>query len=262
MSTKPRSLLRMEYEAAAEAYLKSLPPEHFMEAVPQATQREITLESLALVKLVRSDFHVFNELLVQYPRGRPPRIQQVVPDNMVTVSAEPIKVKGSYDLPLQPCGPFWVMEYVSQHSKRKDYEESFEKYERELKVPYYLTFYPDNDEMTLYRHNGRRYVTVTPNEQGRYAIPEVELEVAILGGWVRFWHRGKLLELPGELQRRVDEERRLRQEAERRAEEAEQQAREAERQAKEARERAERAEQEVAQLRAELERRSDRPNGA
>ena len=51
MSTdKPISLLRLEYDRAAEAYLRSLPPEHFMEATPQATQREIAVESLALVK--------------------------------------------------------------------------------------------------------------------------------------------------------------------------------------------------------------------
>ena len=54
------------YEAYAQEYLRSLPPEHFMEAIPQARQREITLESLALVKARRPDFHVFNELLVQY----------------------------------------------------------------------------------------------------------------------------------------------------------------------------------------------------
>ena len=51
MSTdKPRSLLRLDYADAAEAYLRSLPPEHFMEATPQATQRKITLESLDLVR--------------------------------------------------------------------------------------------------------------------------------------------------------------------------------------------------------------------
>ena len=41
-SNKPRSLLRIEYEEAAEAYLRSLPPEHFMEATPQSIQRVIT----------------------------------------------------------------------------------------------------------------------------------------------------------------------------------------------------------------------------
>jgi hypothetical protein len=49
MSTHlPRPLLRIAYEEAAEAHLRSLPPEHFMEATAQATQREITLGSLVL----------------------------------------------------------------------------------------------------------------------------------------------------------------------------------------------------------------------
>src|SRR5437762_1365034 len=101
-TTKPRALLRIAYEEAAEAYLRSLPPEHFMEATAQGKQREITMESLALVKPLRDDLHYFNELLVQYPRGRQQRICQVVPDNMVVKSKEPIKADGSYDVPFQP----------------------------------------------------------------------------------------------------------------------------------------------------------------
>src|SRR6185437_9227678 len=96
---KPRSLLRIEYEESAEAYLRSLPLEHFMEATAQGTQREITLESLALVRARRSDVQIFNELLVQYPRRGQPSIGKVVPDNMVVVWPEPIKASGSYDLP-------------------------------------------------------------------------------------------------------------------------------------------------------------------
>ena len=73
---KPRSLLRLEYEEAAEAYLRSLPPEHFMEATPQATQRTITLESLDLLHARRPEIQLFNELLIQYPYGRQGRIRQ------------------------------------------------------------------------------------------------------------------------------------------------------------------------------------------
>ncbi len=106
MSTaKPRSLVRIEYEEAAEAYLRSLPPEHFMEATQQARQREITIESLALVEPHRPDVHYFNELLVQYPLARGGKIGQVVPDNMVVVCDQPIKASGSYDVLLQPVGP-------------------------------------------------------------------------------------------------------------------------------------------------------------
>src|SRR5579884_643041 len=199
MSTdKPRSLLRLDYADAAEAYLRSLPPEHFMEATPQATQRKITLESLDLVHARRPEVQLFNELLVQYPHGRGKRIRQVVPDNMVVVHPQPIEAVGSYDVPFQPVGPFWVMEYVSKSSRRKDYEDSFRKYERDLRVPYYLLFYPDNQEVTLFRNSGRRYVAVRPNEAGRLAIPELELEVGLLDGWVRSWFRGALLPLPAD----------------------------------------------------------------
>src|SRR5262245_58872292 len=132
--TAARERLRREFERAAEEYQAGLTLEHYMEATPQARQREITLASLALVRARRSDFHLFNELLVQYRRGRPKRIRQVVPDNMVVIHPEPVEAVGSYDVDLQPARPFWTLEYVSKSSRRKDYEDNFRKYERELKV--------------------------------------------------------------------------------------------------------------------------------
>lgn len=199
------------FTAAAAAYLQMLRtecPEHFMEATPQAHQRKITLESLDLVHERRPEVQIFNELLVQYRRTGEDKIRQVVPDNMVVVHSEPIIADTSFDMPLQPVGPLWTLEYVSKGSLRKDYEDSFHKYERDLRVPYYLTFYPDNDELTLYRLSAKkRYVRIKPNDHGRHPIRELDLEVALLGGWVRFWFRGELLPLPGELLRQVDEER-------------------------------------------------------
>ncbi len=243
---KPRSLLRIEYEEAAEAYLRSLPLEHFMEATAQGTQRAITLASLALVKARRPDLYVFNELLVQYPRRSGKKIGQVVPDNMVVVCDEPIEANGSYDLPLQPVGPFWMLEYVSKHNKRKDYEDNMEKYERELKVPYYLLFYPDVRELTLFHLGSRKYRTVKPNEHDRLDIKELEVEVALLDDWVRFWYRGELLPLPADWQREMDETRRQLRQMKRRAGEEAKRAEE-EHQARLA------AEQEVLRLRATLE---------
>ncbi len=200
----PRALLEIRYYEAAQKYLRSLPPEHFMEATPQATQREITLESLALVRAARSDFHLFNELLVQYPRSGRKKPGQVVPDNMVVLYQGALKPEGSYDVPLQPARPFWMLEYVSKSNKRKDYDDNMDKYEHHLQVPYYLLFQPDVQELTLYHHNDQKYVSVKPNGQGRLAIAELEMEVALLNGWVRFWYRGDLLPLPGDLQRDLD----------------------------------------------------------
>src|ERR1700722_2322865 len=120
----PRALIEVRYYDAAQEYLRNLPPEHFMEATPQATQREITLESLALVRAQRPEVQVFNELLVQYPLPRRKRPGQVVPDNMVVIHSEPIQAEGSYDVPLQPVGPFWMLEYVSRSNRRKDYDDN------------------------------------------------------------------------------------------------------------------------------------------
>lgn len=204
-TTKPRSLMRLEYAEAAEAYLRSLPPEHFMEATPQSIQRVITSESLDLVHADRPDVQYFNELCVQYPWGEPSRIRQVVPDTMVVVHPEPIQAVTSYDIPLQPVRPYWMLEYVSKLSKRKDYDISFAKYENELKVPYYMLFYPDNQELTLFYRRRRKYAAMRPNRSGRLAIASLDLEMGLLGGWVRFWYRGDLLPLPAEQQRRLRE---------------------------------------------------------
>jgi len=219
-STKPRGLIACSYEAAAQEYLRSLPLEHFMESTGQSKQREITLESLALVKARRSDFHVFNELLVQYPVPGQRRPGQVVPDNMVVISAEPVEAESSFNYPLETARPFWMLEYVSKSNKRKDYDDNFDKYERDLKVPYYLTFYPDHQDLSLYRHTGKKYVSVKPNKHGRLAIPELKLEVGILNGWVRYWQEGELLPLPADLQRDLDEAKRRAAEAERKLQSA------------------------------------------
>src|SRR5258708_609492 len=133
-SVVPPHVLRRLYAEAAEEYLRGLPLEHFMEATPQATQRKITVASLEVIQVDRPDVQTFNEWLVQSPQEQSAKPGQVVPDNMVVVSKQPIGPRKSYNLPLESAPPFWVMEYVSEHNKRKDYEESFVKYERDLKV--------------------------------------------------------------------------------------------------------------------------------
>jgi len=204
-SIKPRHLLSLEYDRYAREYLRRLRPEHFMEAFGQSTQRKITVESLDLVQARRPEVQVFSGLLVQYPHGREPRPHQVVPDNMVVLHDTPLKVEGSFDIPMQPAGPFWVLEYVFKNSERKDYDDSFYKYEQELKVPYYLIFHPEEQELTLFRHTKRKYVSVKPNEHGRLALSELKLEMGLLGEWCRFWYRGELLPLPADLLRRAEE---------------------------------------------------------
>jgi Uma2 family endonuclease len=269
VSTIPRAIQEIDYEEAAQAYLRSLPPEHFMEAIGQAHQRQITLASLALLHARRPEVRVFNELLVQYPVAGSRRFGQVVPDNMIVLTDQPIRASSSYNVPLEPARPFWVLEYVSKSNKRKDYKDSFKKYERHLKVPYYLTFHPEDQELTLYRHTGEKYRAVPPNKEGRYPIRKLDLEVGLLDGWVRFWYQGQLLPLPADLLRQADDALRRADEEKRRADEEKRRADEEKRRAdalaqQAATEAAARqaAERELAQLRARLEQRPPGPADA
>lgn len=157
------------------------------------------MESLDLFKLSRPDVHVFSELLVQYPLPRKKRPGQVVPDNMIMIYDSKLAAMWNYNTPLQPVGPFWVLEYLSKNNKREDYVDNMQRYDRDLKVPYYLLFDPDKQTLTLYKHNGKKYAVVKANEHGRLAVPELDLEVAIRDRWVRFWHHGELLPLPADL---------------------------------------------------------------
>ena len=201
--------LRAEYEKAAKDAQRNQTMEDIMEATPQATQRKITLASLDLVHAHRPDFQVFNELMVQYLLPNSEEKQRVVPDNMVVLHSKDLGPLLSFDVPLLSLVPFWVMEYVSKSSGPKDETVSFRKYELELKVPYYLITYPEHDELTLFRLNKRRkrYDTVLPNAEGRSALPEVDIEVGLLDGWARFWHKGRMLPLPAELDQELSEVR-------------------------------------------------------
>ncbi len=199
----------IDWEEEARNYLRRLPREHFMESTRQSTQRKIFDASMDLVQAERPDIHAFGELLVQWDRGRPRRVGQVVPDNMIVLYDGPIVANTSYVVHQQPAKPFWTLEYLSKHNQRKDYEDSFLKYEEELLVPYYLMFHPDEQEVTLFRHNGSKYVAQVPDARGRLSLPELEIEVELLDGWLRFWFRDRLLPLPAELQRELNETRKV-----------------------------------------------------
>src|SRR2546421_78457 len=122
-----------DYERAANRYARQLPLEHFMEGLPQSGQREITLESLSLLRARCPDVQVYNEMLVQYFfEGR---LRQVVPDNMVRRSTQPPVSPTCYIVEKEQVLPLLVLEYVSPNSKRKDYQESFRKDEQELRIP-------------------------------------------------------------------------------------------------------------------------------
>ena len=93
---------------------------------------------------------------------------------------------------------------MSDSSEGKDHGETFRKYEQELQTPYCLCFHPDKGKWDLYRHDGQRYVQLEPDLNGRVAVAELDLQIGLHEGWIRFWQQGQLLEIPAELQQRLD----------------------------------------------------------
>jgi hypothetical protein len=88
-----------------------------------------------------------------------------------------------------------------RHSRKVQYDQ----YERELKVPYYIHFVPEAQDLTLFEFNQRKgkYDSVLPDESGVCAIPELDLTVKLFDGWVRFWWKGELLRTSTELKSEI-----------------------------------------------------------
>jgi hypothetical protein len=116
MSKAPTTWTLADYDRAAEEYLSRLLLDHFTEGIAQAKQREIALASLALLRARRPGVHLLNELLIQYfYKGR---LRQVVPDNMILCSEQPLQAVKSFNLELEAAGPFLVRKNRQPSSSR------------------------------------------------------------------------------------------------------------------------------------------------
>ncbi|MDA1017068.1 MAG: hypothetical protein O3A00_21745 [Planctomycetota bacterium] len=188
-----------EYEAAALTYYESLPLEHFMEATDQSLQREIALSSFRVLRTRQSGVRLYNELLFQWVEDG--EIQRLVPDNSLFLTDEADDVsRTSFNFELETGRPLVDMEWISDSDLRKDRPggATFAKNER-IKVPYYLCFHRATQTFEVFEHNGTNYDLMPTEPNGRYRIPEIDLEIGLKERWVRFWHRGELLPLPDEL---------------------------------------------------------------
>jgi Uma2 family endonuclease len=178
------ALTAADYERLAGEYHKTLPLEHFMESVPHARQREIALASFALLKKRRPDVQYFNELLVQYfHKGQ---LQRVVPDNMIVIGGVENPHRSNYAVEQESAPPFLMLEWVSSSSEGKDYQDSFRKYEQELQTPYCVIHHPERRDLRVFHHEEGRYVQMEPDSHSRVSVPELDLELGIKEGWMRF----------------------------------------------------------------------------
>lgn len=195
--------LEAYYFDAAKAYAETLCRYRLAKWVSQSRQQVMTVQSFAHLRAMRPDVQMYSELLVQDPVGGDVReIGRVVPDCMVVLQHETPTHMLSFDYPFQNERPTMVFEFICPANPRKDYDDNFRRYERDLGVPYYPRSEPETATLTLFRLGpGRKYERAAPNGAGRFEVPELDLEAAVVDGWVRYWYRGKQLLLPAELKR-------------------------------------------------------------
>ena len=108
-------------------------------------------------------------------------------------------------------------------------------YEQILKIPSYVTYDPYGPSLQVRQLIQNRYSVVQPNAQGRFLIPELQLELGLWYGerlgktthWLRWWDQSGNLLLWGSEQAELEKQRA---ESEKQRAEAEKQRAEAEKQ--------------------------------
>jgi hypothetical protein len=73
-----------------------------------------------------------------------------------------------------------------------------------LQTPYCLLFHAERRDLQVYHLEDDCYVQMEPDGRGRIQVPELDLEIGLKDGWVRFWYDGELLPLPAELDERLE----------------------------------------------------------
>jgi Uma2 family endonuclease len=150
----------------------------------------------------------------------------IAPDWLYVPNVPPTlggRLRRSYVLWKEHKPPLLVLEYVSgDGSEERDTTPETGKlwiYERRVRAQYYGIYEVDPGQIEMYHLVDGRYERMEPNANGRYLIPEMQVELGIWDGpyanailpWMRWWDpEGNLLrtgeERAAEEQARVNQE--------------------------------------------------------
>ncbi len=197
------------------------------------------------------DFLLGHDSGVYWQIADPPLKGAVAPDWLCVLGVPQTlegKLRRSYVLWQERVVPTVVVEFVSGTGREErdptPGSGKFWVYERAIGVPYYLIFDGFRGTLEAFALRDGRYTPMTANANGRYGIPELEVEAGLWWGaygglpdtlpWLRWWDTAGNLLLDGgeraELERQRAALERQRAETERQEAQAAQQEAEAERQ--------------------------------
>ena len=91
--------------------------------------------------------------------------------------------------------PLLVVEFVSGNGDDTPGTGKYWIYEQEIQARYYTIWDPKREDLEVYERIGGKYERLSPNANGRYSIPPMELELGIWDGlfkdkpgvWLRGW---------------------------------------------------------------------------
>lgn len=156
------------------------------------------------------DYFIGQDVGIYWRRTDPPLRGCKSPDWYVVEGVPRLldgEMRRSYVLWEELVSPLLVIEYVSagDGSEERDptpEEGKFWVYERRAQASYYAIYEPDKASVEVYQRIGSCYQKMTANEQGRYPIAELGIELGIWQGsyqgyempWLRAWDsHGQLL---------------------------------------------------------------------
>ena len=148
------------------------------------------------------NFAIGQDCGIYWRLTEPPERGAECPDWFYVANVPPMldgKIRRSYVLWKELIPPVIALEFVSGNgSEERDktpYEGKFWVYERIIRPAYYGIYEVAKANIDMYHLQGTQYVQMTPNLQGRYTIPEMQVELGLWQGhyqgmtlpWMRWW---------------------------------------------------------------------------
>lgn len=148
------------------------------------------------------NFAIGQDCGIYWRLTEPPERGAECPDWFYVANVPPMldgKIRRSYVLWKELIPPVIALEFVSGNgSEERDktpYEGKFWVYERIIRPAYYGIYEVAKANIDMYHLQGTQYVQMTPSPQGRYTIPEMQVELGLWQGhyqgmtlpWMRWW---------------------------------------------------------------------------
>ncbi len=211
------------------------------------------------------DFAIGQDCGIYWRLTDPPERGAECPDWFYVANVPPMldgKIRRSYVLWKELIPPVLALEFVSgTGAEERDptpYEGKFWVYERIIRPAYYGIYEVAKASIEMYHLQGTRYVQMQSTPQGRYVIPEMQVELGLWQGhyqgmtlpWMRWWDLDGQMLPTGEERAAIERSQKLAAQAETKAAQAQAQTAQAETKAAQAQAQTAQAQAKTAQAQA------------